>query len=185
MKSWLVYTIFLIGIWDVFCGEFNINVKNDGSYSLEIDNQTWLNRYGTFISGCYILKCLHFFLSKTSANTFMRAHGFQYDQNSGGLVLQKVLNLQGSDVLGSWKAITFVYSLFNDSQLTMNCNILKYDNLNLVRFIQVNILSNLSVYFLNKECVIIGISQRFKGSSCTKYLPISFIRFSNFQIRKK
>ena len=81
----------------------------------------------------------------------MRAHGFQYDQNSESLVLQKVLNSQGSDVLGTWKAVTFVYSVFNDSELTMNCNILKYDNLDLVRFIQVNILCDLIKFYLVKS----------------------------------
>lgn len=94
--------------------KFDININSDGSYGLLIKGNEWLS----------------------SADTFMRSKNAQYDTNSKTLVLQNVLKTEGTDILGDWKASTFVYSLNNEPSIMMNCNIIKYNDLNIVRFIQ-------------------------------------------------
>lgn len=114
-----IYTCLIVALIssNIECQQkiFDVKIKNDGSYNLLIKNQTWLE----------------------SANTFMRANNAKYDTYSKSLMLKGIQNSQGTDKLGNWKAVTFIYTLNNDTSITMNCNILIYDNLHLVRFIQV------------------------------------------------
>ena len=113
------HAVLLLFVWSpCYCEikkNFDININSDGSYKLLTNGNEWL----------------------TSANTFMWSKNVQYDTNSKSLILQNVSSSEGSDVLGKWKASTFVYTLHNESAIKMNCVIIKYNDLNLVRFVQV------------------------------------------------
>jgi len=70
----------------------------------------------------------------------MRHNNTRYDTYSKTLLLKSIKNLQGTDVLGNWKAVVFTYTLNENPSVTMNCNILIYEEINMIRFIQVYII---------------------------------------------
>ena len=117
----LIYLLLILNLFSSHVVEsqqqrnFDVEIKSDGTYNLLVKNKTWL----------------------LSANTFMRSNYAQYDTYSKTLILQSVKNAQGTDILGSWKSVIFTYALNNDTATTMDCYIVIYDNVNLVRFIQV------------------------------------------------
>ncbi len=119
-----VYIFFIISLLSLNVksqqtnNSFNITIKSDGSYNILVDNKTWLQ----------------------SANTFMRHNNTRYDTYSKTLLLKSIKNLQGTDVLGNWKAVVFTYALNENPSVTMNCNILIYEEINMIRFIQVYII---------------------------------------------
>lgn len=119
-----VYIFFIISLLSLNVksqqtnNSFNITIKSDGSYNILVDNKTWLQ----------------------SANTFMRHNNTRYDTYSKTLLLKSIENLQGTDVLGNWKAVVFTYALNENPSVTMNCNILIYEEINMIRFIQVYII---------------------------------------------
>ncbi len=119
-----VYIFFIISLLSLNVksqqtnNSFNITIKSDGSYNILVDNKTWLQ----------------------SANTFMRHNNTRYDTYSKTLLLKSIKNLQGTDVLGNWKAVVFTYTLNENPSVTMNCNILIYEEINMIRFIQVYII---------------------------------------------
>ena len=94
---------------------FEINVSTDGSYSLIIDNVTWLD----------------------SDYTFLSANSFFYNTNDTTLHLDLTSAYSGNDVLGGSQSIQFDYSLFDDTLTTMNCTITTYTDYNLIKFTQV------------------------------------------------
>ncbi len=93
----------------------NVTYKPDGSYNILVNDKVWLQ----------------------SANTFMRHNKTRYDTYSRTLSLKNITNVQGIDVLGSWKAVVFTYALNDNLSVTMNCNILMYEDIDMIRFIQV------------------------------------------------
>ena len=111
----LIYLLLILNLFSSHVVESQQQIKSDGTYNLLVKNKTWL----------------------LSANTFMRSNYAQYDTYSKTLILQSVKNAQGTDILGSWKSVIFTYALNNDTATTMDCYIVIYDNVNLVRFIQV------------------------------------------------
>ena len=100
-----------------------MNINTNGSYSIIVNNSTWLS----------------------SAETFIRANNFEYDNYVASLQLELTTADSGSDILGDWQSVKFDYGLFDDASIKMNCTIKTYNNLNLIRFTQVNI-SNTSKY---------------------------------------
>ena len=96
---------------------FVVSLFTNGTYVMLVKNQTWL----------------------TSSQTKLRANRFEYSNFDKTLVLTQTSARSGSDVLGQWQSIDFIYQLYDDSNTTMICSIITYLNNDLVRFIQVRI----------------------------------------------
>ncbi len=97
---------------------FNLNVLADGSFGVFVDQVEWLK----------------------SSDIFFRANNYLYESQAKTLFLNATTISNGQDILGVWKSFSFEFILFNDTETKMNCTMIKYDDIDLIRFVQVVIL---------------------------------------------
>jgi hypothetical protein len=118
---------------------FVVSVFTNGSYFMRVKNQTWL----------------------ASSQTKLRANRFDYSNYDKSLILTKTTARSGSDILGQWQSVDFIYQLYDDSNTTMICSIITYLNNDLVRFIQVNMRKMLYKFNSNVKYInlLIDISE--------------------------
>ena len=95
--------------------KFLVELYTNGTYAFKVANVTWLE----------------------SSHTWMRANGALYDNYEKSLNLTSTWAQSGADQLGSWQSINYHYQVYNDLDVIMDCSLITYNDIDLVRFKQV------------------------------------------------